>query len=150
MPTLLDFSRYSLTRRRLNDGPNAISGGGDFLYALGDEDGPQFGLADDTYVEDGNTYTELLGWRVGDYVRVSQPVAALSDNGLQFEAILQSPDEPPAGFSWVFQVIRDDGLGEVEIFTRLVTKRKKRFTVRLPASEIVGGTLIFQLQFAAV
>lgn len=150
MPFLLDFSRYNLTRRRPNAGPNAIAGGGDFLFALGDEDGPQFGLADDTYVEDGNTYTELLGWRVGDYARVSQPVAALPDNGLKFEVLLQAPDAPPAGFTWIFQVVRDSGLFETEIFTRLVTTRKKRFTVYLPAAEIVGGTLIFQLQFAAV
>lgn len=150
MPYLLDFSRFNLNRRRENEGPNSIPGGGDFMMALGDEAGPKFGLADATFVEDGNTYTELLGWRVGDRARISQGVPVLPDNGLQFEVILQAPDTPPPGFGWLFQVIREVGMVETEIFTRFVTRRRKRFTVFLPASEIVGGTLVFQLQFAAV
>jgi len=150
MPFLLDFSRFGLTRRRENAGPNSIPGGGSFLFALGDEAGPKFGLADSTYVEAGNTYTELLGWRVGDYARISQPVAALPDNGLRFEAVIQAPDTPPAGFAWIFQVVTVAGMVETEIFTRFVTRRNKRLTVFLPAAEIVGKTLVFQLQFGAV
>ncbi|MDO8944845.1 MAG: hypothetical protein Q7U75_16815 [Desulfobacterales bacterium] len=150
MPFLFDFSRYNLTRRRPNAGPNAVLGGGDFMWALGDEDGPQFGLADATFVEDGNTYTEFLGWRVGDFARVSQAVAAMPDNGLRFDAVLQSPDNAPAGFGWVFQVLAGFGMVETEIFRRSVTRRRKVVSVHIPASEFVGGTLIFQLQFVAV
>jgi hypothetical protein len=150
MPFILDFSRFNLTRRRENTGTNTISGFGDFMYALGDESGPQYPLADDTYTEDGNLYTELLGWRVGDYARVSQPVAAVVDNGVQFECLLQVIDRLPAGLAWVFQVLRDTGLLEEEVFVRRVTRRRKRFTVRLPASEAIGGILIFQLKLVAV
>ena len=150
MPFLLDFSRFSLTRRRENAGPNAISGGGNYMFALGAEDGPQFGMAADTYTEAGNLYTELLGWQVGDRARVEQAIAALPDNGLQFDVLLQAPDELPAGLSWVFSVVAASWVVKTVLLSRLVTGRKKTFTLRLPAAEIFGGNLIFQLELAAM
>lgn len=146
MPFILDFSRFSVTQRRKNEGLNAIPNGSSYMFALGCENGPKFGLADETYIEDGQTYKELLGWRAGDYARISQDAVTLDDNAIKFDTIIQAPDKLPPGFSWMFQVLVSNGVTETEIFSRKLTTRKKRLTVFLPASEITGQTLIFQLQ----
>lgn len=119
-------------------------GTGDFLFALGPEDGPQFTYADDTFIVDGTPYDDLMGWRLGDYHEVSQDVDVTALDYIYLQGKGQNIDGTPTGTAWEFSI----WVGGGKLAKRVLSEREISLNdVKAPVSHLVGvQTIKFRLE----
>jgi hypothetical protein len=157
MTTPLSYSKGLLSQRVSNQGINEILDGKDYCFALGAEDGPQFSYSDDTFVEAGNTYQDLLGWRIGDFCEVSQftefGFPFTGADILKLDGWIQAPEGSPAGTAWEFVITIDDGGGLVveKERWRLDSRRLNFSDLAIETyAELIGDwTIKFRLELVA-
>jgi phage tail-like protein len=104
MTDLLRYSKSILTERIPNDGLLSI-GSGDWLFSLGANDNTKFTYSQNTFVVDSITYTDHLGWKIGDYHQVSQNIDLSGMSWVWAEGKCQAPDGSPVGTRWKFSII---------------------------------------------
>jgi hypothetical protein len=153
MTSLFSYSKGSLSQRRPNAGAYAFPGT-NFLFALSPEDGEKRSFSSDTFIVDGNTYEDRLGWSIGDSVEIHQWCDPSDADGIRLSGWVKAPDMAPIGTVWVFSIIQfDAGMNyKVQYRCELWKKLYDLSDVLIPTNQIGNfpGFLIFSLQLEAL
>lgn len=123
-------------------------GSGDWLFRLGIKGGAPFTYSGATFVVGGVTYSDHLGWQVGDYHQVEQIVNTTPENPsdmnvLSLKGEVQNPGGTPPGCEWVFQVIV---AGFVNYQHTLTTSLFSLEDVKVPLFNLRGGIVSIQFR----